>query len=401
MHSYRSFFTAGLLACTLVCAPAVARGDTLAASAIARDDIFAAHAYAAFADAIEQYRIFGLVVAVTHNGKHHFYATGVASRADGRAVTPDTIFELGSISKLFTALLASVAEQRGQLLLDAHVDQFLCAGTCAIGDDLTLMDLATHHSGGLPLQVPDNVTNTQQLVQWLKDWRAPHPGTRSYSNISIGLLGHITAQAMGMPYSQAMQDGVFTGLGLKNTWFEVPAAQADRYAFGYDRKTDKPIRVTPGVLDTEAYAIKSTAVDMLSFMDAVMEVRLVPEPLKSALRRTREGQFQTSSFTQGMIWEQYAWPTDLATLLAGNAYDFVLKPQPMQRITPARAPQDKALLGKTGSTNGFGAYVAVLPAEKLGVVVLANRNFPNEARVKASYALIQSILGAAAPTPAR
>lgn len=358
----------------------------------ARDDVFAAQARAAFADAIEQYRIPGLIVAITHRGQHRFYATGLASREDGRPVTPDTLFELGSMSKLFTALLAGVAEQRGQLKLDARVDQFLCGGKCAISQDLTLMDLATHHSGGLPLQVPDSVSDVQQLVQWLKAWHAPEPGARSYSNISIGLLGHITAQAMRMPFHQALHDAVFGGLGMTSTWIDVPAAESDRYAFGYDRKTDKPIRVTPGVLDAEAYGIKSTAADMLIFLDAVMEVRQVPEPLKAALRRTREGQFQTSHFTQDMIWEQYPWPTDLATLVAGNGYDFILNPQPMQRITPALAPQGHVLLGKTGSTNGFGGYVAVLPAEELGVVVLANRNWPNEARVKASYALIQSVL---------
>ncbi len=390
MLLFRASFAACLVACALFSAPAASRDDT-----------FAGQAHAAFADAIEQYRIPGLVVAVTHNGEHRFYATGVASRENGRAVTPDTIFELGSISKVFTALLASLAEQRGQLRLDARVDRFLCAGTCAIGNDMTLMDLATHHSGGLPLQVPDDVTDTPQLVQWLKRWQPPQPGTRSYSNISIGLLGHITAQAMGMPYTRAMQDVLFAELGLKNTWIDVPAAQSDRYAFGYERKTDKPIRVTPGVLDAQSYGIKSTPADMLSFMDAVMELNPVSAPLTAALRRTREGQFQTSRFTQDMIWEQYPWPTDLSTLLAGNAYDFILEPQPDQRITPALAPQDEVLLGKTGSTNGFGGYVAVLPAQKLGVVVLANRNFPNDARVKATYALIQGILGSSASLPAR
>ena len=368
--------------------------STVATDATSTEDaLFTEQAGKAFADAIEQYRIPGLAVGVTHNGRHRFYTTGVASREDGSPVTRDTVFELGSMSKLFTVLLAAVAEQRGLLSLDMRADKFLCASACTLGENLTLMDLATHHSGGLPLQVPDNVGNVQGLVQWLKDWRAPQPGTRSYSNVSIGLLGYIAAQAMGASYPQAMQNVLLPELGLTSTWITVPPTQVQRYAFGYDRKTDKPIRVTPGVLDAEAYGMKSSVSDMLSFLDIVMGEKRVAPSIEAAIRRNREGQFQTAYFTQDMVWEQYAWPTDLSTLLAGNGNDFILKPQPMNKLTPAVPAQDNVILNKTGSTNGFGGYVAALPNEKLGVVVLANRNFPNQARISSTYALIQALLG--------
>src|SRR5690606_14251835 len=141
--------------------------------AFASNETFQAHARAAYAQPIEQYKITGLVVGVTHNGQHSFYATGLASRADNRPVTPDTLFELGSISKVFNVTLAALAEQRSLLSINDKVADFLCADACAIGNDMTLMDLATHHSGGLPLQVPDNIANTKQLVNWLKDWQPP------------------------------------------------------------------------------------------------------------------------------------------------------------------------------------------------------------------------------------
>ena len=76
---------------------------------------------ASFAPVIEQYRIPGLVVGITWQGQHSFYATGVAARKGHVAATPDTIFELGSISKIFTATLAALAEDRGMLDLDAPV----------------------------------------------------------------------------------------------------------------------------------------------------------------------------------------------------------------------------------------------------------------------------------------
>ncbi|WEX86596.1 serine hydrolase [Sinorhizobium garamanticum] len=58
----------------------------------------------------------------------------------------------------------------------------------------------------------------------------------------------------------------------------------------------------------------------------------------------------------------------------------------------AFAPQKDVIINKTGSTNGFGGYVVLLPGENLGIVVLANRNYPNEARVRATYALIEALL---------
>jgi beta-lactamase class C len=93
-----------------------------------------------------------------------------------------------------------------------------------------------------------------------------------------------------------------------------------------------------------------------------------------------------------MIWEQYPWPVSLKTLVSGNGNAFILHPQPVEKIAPALPPQENVILDKTGSTNGFGGYVALLPGERLGMVVLANRNYPNEARVEAAYSLIQALL---------
>lgn len=381
MTCYKTLAAIALIASTFTVSPA-----------FANDGTFQSQARAAYAQVIEEYKIPGLVVGVTRNGRHSFYATGMASLADNRPVTPDTLFELGSISKVFNVTLAALAEQRGQLSLNDKVAHFLCADSCSIGNDMTLMDLATHHSGGLPLQVPDNINNIKQLVNWLKGWKPPQPGARSYSNISIGFLGHITADAMGMSYTQAIQTVLLPELGLKNTWIEVPAKEMDRYAFGYERKTDKPIRVTPGVLDAEAYGIKTTASDMLRLLDVELGLGKVSLQLEASVRRTQEGQFRTAKFTQDMIWEQYAWPTDIETMISANSYGFIMNPQKTDKIKPALPPQEDVILNKTGSTNGFGAYVAVLPSENLGIVVLANRNYPNEARITATYSLIKTLL---------
>ena len=353
---------------------------------------FQTKAQAAFAPIVQEFNVPGLIVGITRDGVHEFYATGLASREQQSPVTPDTLFELGSISKIFTATLAAWAEQRGDLDLNETMAHHLCEDKCTIGDTLTLMDLATHHSGGLPLQVPEKVGDIAGLVNWLKEWRPSDPGARSYSNISIGMLCYISGKALGSDYRTAVQTMLFPALGLRNSWIDIPSDKIETYAFGYDRKTDAPIRVTPGVLDAEAYGVKSTARDMLKLLDIELGTGAVSHELQQAINRTQQGQYKTALFTQDMIWEQYPWPVAVKQMVEGNGYDFILKPQPVEKIDPTLAPQKQVILNKTGSTNGFGGYVAMIPGERLGVVVLANKNYPNEARVTATYALIESLL---------
>jgi beta-lactamase class C len=367
---------------------AVCIADGLPASA----DDFASKVEASFKPVIVQYDLPGLVVGVTRNGVHQFYTSGLASRADNRPVTPDTLFEIGSISKVFTVTLAAMAEQRGKLDLKDPAARYLCADACTLGDNLTLMDLATHRSGGLPLNPPPEMTDVNAVVDWLKTWHPPQPGSRSYSNVSIGLLGYITGKAMGSTYADAAQSLLFPALGLRNTWIAVPSDKMPDYAFGYDKDTNAPVRVAPAVLDAEAYGVKSNARDMLNLLDIELGHGRASDELRNAVMRTQQGQYKTAWFTQDLIWEQYRWPASQQAMMAGNASDFALKPQPVEAITPPLAAQKDVIVNKTGSTRGFGGYVAFVPGKDIGIVVLANKNYPNDARVKATYTLIEALL---------
>ncbi|UWQ40730.1 beta-lactamase [Leisingera aquaemixtae] len=349
-------------------------------------------AESSFASVIEEYDVPGMVVGVTHRGQTYYYAAGLASREDNIAASPDTLFELGSVSKLFNVSLAALAEARGDVDLNEQVsDRLPDLEGSAVGD-LSLMDLATHNSGGLPLQVPETAASTEVLVDWLADWQPNEAGTRSYSNISIGLLGHIISNVLCMGYADTVEQDLFPEMGLQSTWVNVPEEAMERYAYGYDRKTDRPIRVNPGVLDDEAYGVKSSARDMVRLLELHLGHANAPKDLSTALERTRQGLGRTDAYVQNMIWEQYPWPVGLEQMIKGNSYAYILKPQPMEKLDPPLPPQENVILNKTGSTNGFGSYVALLPGEDLGVVVLANRNIPNEARIRATYAFIQSVL---------
>jgi beta-lactamase class C len=104
------------------------------------------------------------------------------------------------------------------------------------------------------------------------------------------------------------------------------------------------------------------------------------------------GYFKVGAMTQGLGWEQYAYPVKLETLLQDNSSKMALESHIVTPIKqPKRAPA-ATLFNKTGSSNGFGAYAAFIPQQKIGIVMLANTNFPNEARITASYHVMQQLL---------
>lgn len=344
-----------------------------------------------FRPVIEEYDIPGLAIGITLDGAQYFFADGLADRAAARPVDKDTLFELGSNSKLFNVALAALAEEQGLLSLDDAVSARVPALAGSAFDGITLADLAAHATGGLPLQVPDGIADDAALIDYLAAWQPTEGGLRSYSNVSIGLLGQIAGTAFDKPYEEALKTELLPGLGLDSTFVTVPDSAMGRYAFGYSRSDDSAIRVNPGMLDAEAYGVKSSTADMTRFLDAQLGNLDLDSSTAAALARTQAPGFDTDHFAQAMIWEVYPWPMDAARLEAGNSSDMALKQQPMTPRGDA-APEGAVMLNKTGATNGFGSYVAMVPSERIGVVVLANRNYPNPVRARATVDLIERIL---------
>ncbi|WLD99412.1 beta-lactamase [Agrobacterium leguminum] len=347
---------------------------------------------AAIKPVMEKNGIPGLAVGISIDGENHVFTYGVMSKSTGQPVTPQTLFELGSISKAFTVTLSTYAEMNGQLSLSGKVEDYLPSMKGKPFGNVALMHLGTHTAGGFPLQVPDNVKTEQQLMAYLMAWKPSYrPGThRTYANPSIGMLGYITAKAMGQSFDDAMKDTLFPALGLKNTFTVVPEAKMADYAQGYKR-TGEPARVTPAVLSSEAYGVRSTAEDMIRFVNANMGLEKLDGKIQQALINTHTGYFSVGAMTQDMVWEQYAHPAQLTTLRELNS-GALLKTVPVSEISPPMKPRLDVLINKTGSTNGFGAYVAFIPKQKLGIVILANKNYPNEERVSAAYEIL-TLLG--------
>lgn len=338
---------------------------------------------------MREHGIAGMSIAVTRNGTQHFYNYGVASRQTGRRADSDTLYEIGSISKTYTATLATYAQARGRLALSDSPAKYLPELAGSDFAKLSLINLGTHTTGGFPLQVPDAVTNQAQMMAYLKAWKPEHAaGTyRTYANPSIGMLGVVAAKSLNRPFKAAMERDLFPKLGLTSTYIDVPAARMADYAQGYN-KQDAPVRVNPGVLAEEAYGVKTSARDLIRFVDANMGLNLADAELRGAIAQTHVGYYQLGDMTQDLAWEQLRYPATLDALLTANAGNYNSQSQPVTALNPPLPPQEAVWINKTGSTNGFGGYVAFVPSKKLGIVILANRNYPNEARVRLAYRIL-------------
>lgn len=335
----------------------------------------------------------GMAVAVTVRGRRYIFNYGVASVESGKKVDDATLFEIGSISKTFTATLASYARETGALSFSDSPSKYVPELAGSAFDKVSLLDLATYTAGGLPLQFPDDVTQ-KNVIAYYRDWHPDHePGThRRYSNPSIGLCGYAAAASMGASFDDLMQGKLFPMLGLSNTYIDVPKERMEDYAYGYS-KAGKPRRVSPGAMDSEAYGVKTSASDLIRFVEKNMDGRGLDEPLQRAITATHTGYYRVAGMTQGLGWEMYDYPVDLDGLLSGNSPEVSYKANVVERIEPPAAPRKDVWINKTGSTAGFGAYAAFVPERQIGIVILANRNYPIPDRLRAAYRIMTMLDG--------
>lgn len=346
---------------------------------------------AAIEPLMEQQAIPGMSVAVLYKGRAQFVNLGVADLASGRQVTENTLFELGSVSKTFTGTLAGILIRNGDIRLNDPVQKYWPQLTGEQWRPVRMLHLATYTAGGLPLQLPDEVTDQTSLLRFYQEWQPKaSPGTlRQYSNASIGLFGSLMVKG---DYEQAMARNVFQPLRLTRTYITVPPSMMLDYAWGY--KKGQPVRVSPGMLDAEAYGVKSTARDMLTFMQANVDPNRLSSGntvLRNAFRTAQSRYFKIGSFWQGLGWEIYDLPATADTIISDSDNGVALQPRPATLLNPVGPSLNASWVHKTGATNGFGAYIAFIPEQNSGIVMLANKNYPNPLRIKAAWQILQAL----------
>lgn len=171
-------------------------------------------------------RIPGMAVAVTAAGQTFIFYYGVASVNPRIPVTDRTLFELGSVTKTFTATLASWAQVQHRLSFGEATAKYVPELQGTPFGKVTLLSLGTHTPGGMPLQFPDDVTNTATILKFFEQWRPSYAmGTyRTYANPGIAMLGFITAKSMGEDFRSLVQGRLFPALGLQHTFIAIPPA---------------------------------------------------------------------------------------------------------------------------------------------------------------------------------
>jgi serine-type D-Ala-D-Ala carboxypeptidase/endopeptidase len=300
---------------------------------------------------VDRALVSGVVVGLYDAGKLEIYGFGAGP--GGKPPTGSTLFEIGSLTKIYTSLLLADAVQRREVELDAPVATLLPPGiTVPIRDNqpITLRHLAVHSSGlprlppslatGSPAPDPYAKYDEDALVRdLLRTQLDSTPGTQiTYSNYGAGLLGFALGRRIGGGFAQALATRVLIPLELRDTFTTVPATAAARRAAG---TTDDLAPAVPWTFDAlaGAGALVSTARDQLRLIEAELDAAAGSRlPLRAPMKLTQEAQLDHVGDNVGL-----GWVIDSAGRYSHN-----------------------------GGTGGFHSFLSFDPKTKRGVVILTS-----------------------------
>jgi serine-type D-Ala-D-Ala carboxypeptidase/endopeptidase len=296
----------------------------------------------------------GIVVGVIDSQGRRVVAYGSLEKGDERPLDGDTLFEIGSITKVFTALLAADMAQRGELKLDDPIAKYLPA-TAKVpernGRQITLVDLATHTSG-LPRMPgnfrPQNPENpyldysVDALYSFLGSYELPRDiGVKfEYSNLGFGLLGQGLAHRAGLNYENLVVTRICDPLHMNSTRITLSAPLRPRLAVGHSADL---VTVSGWDIPTlaGAGALRSTTNDLLTFLAAMMGY--TDNPLAAAQKATLS----------------ISRPTGGAFIDSGLGW-----------VIDTRGGGE--LIWKNGGTGGYRTFIGYSAKSRVGVVALSN-----------------------------
>ncbi|HZV70291.1 MAG TPA: serine hydrolase [Saprospiraceae bacterium] len=292
-----------------------------------------------------------IVVGIIDAQGPRYYSFG-KTRDGGKKVDEHSIYEIGSISKVFTATLLADMITKGQLSADDPVDKFLPA-TVHIpdfeGKKITLGNLSDHTSS-LP-RMPDNFTpadpmnpyadySVDQLYAFLSSYELTRPigSEYEYSNLAVGLLGHILSLKAGIPYEELLVKTITTPLHMDETRITFTPQMKKNLAYGHAMGMEVHNWDLPTLAG--AGAIRSSASDMLKFLSAQMG--LTSSTLSEAIALTHHIRHDKAGENSvGLGWH----------ITSGDQHE---------------------IIWHNGATGGYTTFTGFSDATKTGVVVLTN-----------------------------
>jgi D-alanyl-D-alanine-carboxypeptidase/D-alanyl-D-alanine-endopeptidase len=342
----------------------------------------------------------GIVVGLIEPNGRRIVSYGRLAAGDARPLDGDTVFEIGSISKVFTALLLADMARRNEVALTDPIAKYLPEGTKVPernGRLITLEDLATHTSG-LP-RMPSNFApkdpanpyadyGLDRLTQFLASYTLTRdPGAQyEYSNLGGGLLGTLLARRAGMNYEALLESRVTGPLGMKSTRLVLSPDMKARMATGHNGQLtatgnwDFPP-------DTSALGgaggIRSTVNDMLLFLAANMNAVAASKDAASKDIANKDGTNKDGTKPPASATPAKPSAGATAALMAAMAS------LPAKRLPAGhpgmemalgwhvvKTPDGREIVWHNGGTGGFRAYMGFEPATGRGVVALSNTSTP-------------------------
>src|SRR5579864_7247434 len=192
----------------------------------------------------QQKQAVGIVVGVIEPNGHRVVAYGNLANEDPRALDGDTIFEIGSVTKVFTSLLLADMVNRKEVALDDPAARYLPEHVRMperSGKPITLLELSTHRSGLPPLPsnmklTPNAGYSVNDLYEFLSGYTLPRdPGSEfEYSNLGAGLLGHLLACHAGTDYESLIRSRITRPLGMPDTGITLSSSMQQRMATGHN-----------------------------------------------------------------------------------------------------------------------------------------------------------------------
>src|SRR5262245_61207564 len=328
--SLKTFGRVGLLALLLVFRPSPALADDVAKSAgEERATPLPELAKRYFQPLVEHQWAQGLVVGVIDERGTHVFGFGRKGEKQPAVPDGDTVFEIGSITKVFTGTLLADMAERGLVNIDDPVNKLLPETIGRLecgGREMRLVDLATHTSG-LP-RLPSNLDLTDlsdpyakytadDLLEFLKQHAQPSLtkslaaslkglfGTQSsqgwqYSNLGVGLLGNLLERKASQPYEELVVQRICRPLHMDSTRLTLDDSMAARLIGGHDADGNAVKNWQFGCL-APCGGLHSTANDMLKLLAADLD--MTETPLKSALAKMQQPHFTVKpELEMGLNW---------------------------------------------------------------------------------------------------
>jgi serine-type D-Ala-D-Ala carboxypeptidase/endopeptidase len=296
----------------------------------------------------------GIVVGIIEPAGRRIVAYGSFDKNDTRPMSGNTVFEIGSITKVFTSLLLADMVQHGAVSLSDPVAKYLPSNVKVPergGRMITLEDLARHRSG-LP-RMPTNFDATanpinpyaqysvQQLYEFLSGYTLPRDigASFEYSNLGGGLLGHVLSLAAGKDYETLIRTRICQPLGMNDTTITLSPELKTKLATGHDNRYEATSNWDLPAL-AGAGALRSTADDMISFLAAQLGYK--KSVLDSAIAATRATRMPADNGMEiGLGW--------------------LMRPK-----------KESEIIWHNGGTGGYRSFAGFDPKARIGVVVLSN-----------------------------